>query len=70
MSCVAQRLRQTREFRFGFQYDKLIGLFGENVLTEFRLERCQLLIDLRETSLRLGVEARSGPDEVCVIEPG
>ena len=66
---VAQRLRQAREFRFRLEDEELLGLVGQEVLAEARVESGELLVDLGEARFRLGVELSARTDEVRVVEP-
>src|SRR5205085_5821519 len=56
-------------FVFTLERDKLIVFFEENVVTEFREECRELLIDFGQSRLCRSRELRAGTDEIRVVEP-
>ena len=66
----AQRVGQAGEVGLLVEEEDVLGLVGEQVLAELRVEHGQPLVDLREPLLGRGVELGARADEVGVVEPG
>jgi hypothetical protein len=66
----AQRVGQAGEVGLLVEEEHVVGLVGEEVLAELRVEGGQPLVDLGHPLLGHGVELRPRAHEVRVVEPG